>query len=58
MYIFAIINVYSRKIKDWDVSSTMDAEWCRDVLVNMKETNDKREIFNADQGSQFTSHFL
>lgn len=52
---FAIIDVYSRKIMGWDVSNTMTAEWCRDVLVDTIQKHGKPEIFNTDQGSQFTS---
>src|SRR5690606_14295692 len=44
-----------RKIMGWDVSNTMNAEWCRDVLVDTIQRHGKPEIFNADQGSQFTS---
>lgn len=55
MYMFAIIDVYSRKIMGWDVSNTMNAEWCRDVLVDTIQRHGKPEIFNTDQGSQFTS---
>lgn len=55
MYMFAIIDVYSRKIMGWDVSNTMNAEWCRDVLRDTMESYGSPEIFNTDQGSQFTS---
>ena len=39
----------------WDVSNTMSAEWCRDVMRDAMERHGKPEIFNTDQGSQFTS---
>lgn len=55
MYMFAIIDVYSRKIMGWDVSNTMSAEWCRDVMLDTIGRHGKPEIFNTDQGSQFTS---
>src|SRR5690606_36470606 len=55
IYMFAIIDAYSRKLMGWDVSNTMNAEWCRDVLVDTIQRHGKREIFNTDQGSQFTS---
>ena len=55
MYMFAIIDVYSRKIMGWDISNTMSAEWCRDVMLGAMERHGKPEIFNTDQGSQFTS---
>ncbi|PYF68474.1 IS3 family transposase [Pedobacter nutrimenti] len=55
MYMFAIIDVYSRKIVGWSISNTMTVEWCRDVLLETIEEHGKPEIFNTDQGSQFTS---
>src|SRR5690606_39372413 len=47
--------LYSRKIMGWDVSNTMNAEWCSDVLVDTIQRHGKSEIFKTDQGSQFTS---
>ncbi|MNE12735.1 Integrase core domain protein [compost metagenome] len=58
MYMFAIIDVYMRKIMGWDVSNTMNAEWCRDVLAHTMQNYGKPEIFNTDQGSQFTSEIF
>src|SRR5690554_7083580 len=55
MYMFAIIDVYRRKIMGWDVSNTMSTEWCRDVMQDTIARHGKPEIFNTDQGSQFTS---
>ncbi len=55
MYLFAIIDVYSRKIVGWSVGNTMNVEWCRDVLLEAMESYGAPEIFNTDQGSQFTS---
>ncbi len=55
MYMFAIIDVYSRKIMGWGVSNTMNAEWCRDIMLETIEKHGKPDIFNTDQGSQFTS---
>ncbi len=54
MYLFAIIDVYSRKIVGWSVGNTMNVEWCRDVLLEAMEGYGVPEIFNTDQGSQFT----
>ena len=39
----------------WSVSNTMDAEWCSQVLREALEKYPAPEIFNTDQGSQFTS---
>ncbi|MCT4153617.1 IS3 family transposase [Elizabethkingia anophelis] len=55
MYMFAIIDVYSRKIMGWGVSNTMNAEWCRDIMLDTIARHGTPEIFNTDQGSQFTS---
>ena len=55
MYMFAILDVYSRRIVGWSVSNTMSMEWCREVLLDTIRTEGKPEIFNTDQGSQFTS---
>lgn len=55
MYMYAIIDVYSRKIVGWDISNTMSVEWCKSVTSQAIETYGKPEIFNTDQGSQFTS---
>jgi putative transposase len=56
MYMMAIIDVKSRFILNWSVSNTMDAAWCTKVLQETLELHGKPEIFNTDQGSQFTSH--
>ncbi|WEK20505.1 MAG: IS3 family transposase [Candidatus Pedobacter colombiensis] len=55
MYMFAVIDVYSRKIVGWSISNTMTVEWCRDVLLETIEEHGTPGIFNTDQGSQFTS---
>ena len=55
MYLFAIIDVYSRFIVDWGVSNTMTAEWCASITKEAIDTYGKPEIINSDQGSQFTS---
>jgi len=55
MYLFAIIDLYSRYVVGWSVSNTMTAEWCVGVLEEVISHNGKPEIINSDQGSQFTS---
>jgi putative transposase len=55
MYMVAIIDVYSRMIVGWDISSTMDAQWVTDVVRDAVERHGAPEIMNSDQGSQFTS---
>lgn len=55
MYLIAIIDLYSRYVLNWALSNTMEAEWCADVLSDTIKQYGKPEIFNTDQGSQFTS---
>lgn len=55
MYLMAIIDLYSRYVLSWSVSNTMDAEWCCQVLRKALSSYPQPEIFNTDQGSQFTS---
>jgi putative transposase len=55
MYLFAIIDLYSRYVVGWSVSNTMTAEWCVDTLEEAITRHGKPEIINSDQGSQFTA---
>lgn len=55
MYLFAIIDVYTRYVVGWSVSNTMTAPWCVAVLQEAIERHGCPEIINSDQGSQFTS---
>jgi putative transposase len=55
MYLSAIIDVYSRYIVGWGLSNTQDKEWVTEVASDAFAKYGKPEIFNTDQGSQFTS---
>jgi putative transposase len=55
MYLVAVIDVHSRMILSWSLSNTMQAEWCVEVVREAIEKYGKPEIFNTDQGAQFTS---
>lgn len=55
LYLIAIIDLYSRFVLGWSVSNSMDAAWCSGVLKGTIARYGKPEIFNTDQGSQFTS---
>lgn len=55
MYLVAIIDLYSRFIVGWSLSNTMTAEWCKECARAAIEVHGEPEIFNTDQGSQFTS---
>ena len=54
VYLVAIIDWYSRKVLAWQVSNTMDASFCVDCLTAALDEYGVPEIFNTDQGSQFT----
>lgn len=54
MYLVAVIDWYSRYILDWRLSNTMDGIFCIDALEQAL-TGGRPEIFNSDQGSQFTA---
>ncbi|MCP4553300.1 MAG: IS3 family transposase [Bacteroidetes bacterium] len=56
IYLSAIIDLYSRKVMSWGISNTQDTEFCIDVLEKAVKKYGKPEIFNSDQGSQFTSN--
>jgi putative transposase len=56
MYMMAVIDVKSRHILHWSISNTMDAAWCTKVLKETIALHGKPEIFNTDQGSQFTAN--
>jgi putative transposase len=55
MYLMAVIDLYSRKVIHWGLSNSMDADWCTTILKESLDKGDKPDIFNTDQGSQFTS---
>ncbi|MCS3531163.1 IS3 family transposase [Chryseobacterium sp. JUb7] len=55
MYLSAIIDLKTRYVLNWDISNTMSAEWCTDLLKETLHMHGKPEIFNTDQGSQYTS---
>jgi putative transposase len=55
MYLTAIIDLHSRYVVQWSLSNSMSAEWCTEVLQEAINNHGIPEIFNTDQGSQFTS---
>ena len=54
-YLVAIIDWYSRKVLAWRISNSMDASFCVDCLEDALRHHGRPEVFNSDQGSQFTS---
>ena len=55
VYLVAIIDWYSRKVLAWRLSNSMDAGFCVDCLEEAIKNYGAPEVFNTDQGSQFTS---
>ena len=55
IYFIAIIDLYSRYIISWDLSHSLEAEFCITTLQQALTTT-LPEIFNSDQGAQFTSN--
>lgn len=55
LYLVAIMDWYSRYVISWELSLTLDKEFCIQALKRALKTG-KPRIFNTDQGSQFTSH--
>ena len=54
VYLVAIMDWFSRYVLSWEVSVTMESEFCISALDRALRTG-QPEIFNSDQGSQFTS---
>ena len=54
-YLVAVIDWYSRKVLAWRVSNTLDSGFCVDCLGQALRTHGIPEIFNSDQGCQFTA---
>ena len=55
MYLFAIMDWYSRKVIAWELSNTLDTAFCLKCLKRALRTSGAPEIMNTDQGCQFTS---
>jgi len=54
VYLAAVMDWYSRKILSWEVSATLDDSFCISALERALRRYPKPEIFNTDQGAQFT----
>jgi len=55
VYLVAVVDWYSRKVLGFRISNTMDTRFCIDCLEECIRLYGVPEIFNSDQGSQFTS---
>lgn len=55
LYLVAIMDWHSRKVLAWRLSNTMETHFCVEALEEALALYDAPEIFNTDQGAQFTS---
>jgi len=55
VYLAAVVDWFSRRVLAWRLSITMETEFCLDVVADALARDGRPEIFNTDQGSQFTS---
>lgn len=55
VYLAAVIDWHSRRVLAWRLSISMDTEFCTDAVEEAIARHGTPEIFNTDQGSQFTS---
>jgi putative transposase len=56
VYMAAVIDWYSKAVLSWEISNCMDTDLVMGVLNKALETYGKPEIFNTDQGSQYSSY--
>lgn len=54
VYLLAVIDWYSRYVLDWALSTTLEADFCIETVSGLLKRG-RCEIFNTDQGSQFTT---
>jgi putative transposase len=55
VYLTAVVDWFSRRVLSWRVSITMEVEFCLAAVEEALAKHGRPEIFNTDQGSQFTS---
>ena len=55
VYLAAVLDWFSRRVLAWRLSITMDTSFCIEALEEAMRISGRPEIFNTDQGSQFTS---
>jgi putative transposase len=56
MYLVAIMDWHSRKVLSWRISNTLETAFCVQALEEALSRYGRPEIFNTDQGAQFTSN--
>ncbi len=55
VYLAAVVDWFSRRVLSWRLSITMDVDFCLEAVEDALARHGRPEIFNTDQGSQFTS---
>lgn len=55
LYLAAVLDLYSRYVLSWTLSDNMESDFCLEVLAKALKKGKKPEIFNSDQGAQYTS---
>lgn len=56
VYLVAILDWHSKAVLSWELSNTLDSHFCVSALKTALDRYEKPEIFNTDQGAQFTSN--
>jgi putative transposase len=56
VYLAAVVDWFSRRVLSWRVSISLEAAFCVEALEEALARHGRPEIFNTDQGAQFTSH--
>ena len=56
VYLAAVVDWFSRRVLSWRISITLEAAFCVEALEEALARHGKPDVFNTDQGSQFTSH--
>jgi putative transposase len=55
IYLAAVLDWFTRRVLSWRVSITLEADFCIEAVAEALARHGKPEIFNTDQGRQFTS---
>jgi putative transposase len=55
IYLVAVIDWHTRRVLSWRLSNTMDSGFCVEALLEALDRHGAPDIFNTDQGSQFTA---
>ncbi len=55
VYLCAVVDWFSRRVLSWRLSITLETAFCIEAVEEALARNGKPDIFNTDQGSQFTS---